>query len=177
MKKIITLFCAASLSSFLLAQTNQTDEAATPPQDCEKPCMQHHAKPCCNRPHVQMKESPQEIANKKTERMAKELNLTAQQTLEIQKLNNKQAQKCEKAHKKAEKQRAKKHEKHLKAKAKEEAKLKKILTTEQFEKWQQNKEDKRQKMHKKMQQKMHKKHHNGPRADHGPAPKPAPVDK
>ena len=117
-------------------------------------CDKHGPTDGCKGKHEPM--TAEQIAEKQTQRMTKDLNLTDEQQKQIMKLNLKNAQKHKAKMAKAEKKMAKAKEKRNKEMAKNAEQLKKIRTAEQYAKFQQKKEDMRKEHMKfKMERKKH----------------------
>lgn len=92
--------------------------------------------------------TPQEVATKRTDKMNKDLALTAEQMQKVRDVNLKYAEKAEKAHLKARKEHDKKIAQHMKNEEQKDAKLKSILTKEQYDKMIQLREEKKAKKEK-----------------------------
>ena len=129
--KFYMAIAAAIISTGAFAQSNETAHAPEK-SICQKP---EHVKML--RPRL----TPTERANKQTERMTKYLNLTEEQQKQISKLNLNYAQKHEADMQKRQKAREKEMNRHKKEMDKNDAKLKKILTADQYSKMQQQREE------------------------------------
>ncbi len=130
MKKYLILLAFGLLGSMSYAQTNDTTMS---------PANTHTPRP---------KLSPEERAAKMTDRMAQSLGLSADQKAKVLQANITMAKELDDMHKDASKSRDKRHA----LETEQEARLKAILTDEQFQKLMAQKAERKGKMHERHQQ-------------------------
>ena len=116
-----TIFVSALMAVFMVC-------GAAAQNNADQPC---DGRPC----ERMMNMTPEQMAEKRTERLSRELTLTDAQAKQVYQLNLKDAQNAVQHRKEAEARREQMAAKWKTYQADRDAQMKRILTTEQYDKW------------------------------------------